>query len=291
MTTAPPRIALVGDLHAAWDDADAAYFKASEYRQILVTGDLGNNGRGNGVKIAQSLARVGRNMLVMPGNNDVGDYASIVAELHYQSGRSELLAGLVSSRRGSTMDRYRIQICGYSLHPMSLDGFDVTLIAGRPFAMGGSEFSFARELGALFNVESMDASSERLKALVDEVDTEHVMFFGHNGPAGLGSAPESPFGRDFHPDAGDWGDRDLSEAIAHAKRRGRKVLAVLAGHMHWSLRGGGSRTWNVERDGVLYVNAARVPRHAQHEQGVRRHHLALTLTPEGANVEEVWVFV
>ena len=289
MTTALPRIALVGDLHAAWDEGDAAYFKSSKYQQILVTGDLGNSGRGNGVKIAQSLARVGRDMLVMPGNNDVSDYAAIVAELQYQSGKNELLAGLVASRRGSMLDRYRVQICGYSLHPISLDGFEFTLIAGRPFAMGGSELSFARELGALFNVESMEASSERLKALVDEVATEHVVFFAHNGPTGLGATPESPFGRDFHPEAGDWGDRDLAEAIAHAKRRGRKVLAVLAGHMHWSLRGGGSRNWNVKHDGVLYVNAARVPRHIDHEQGVRRHHLALTLTPDGANVEEVWV--
>lgn len=291
MTTAPPRIALVGDLHAAWDDADAAYFGSSDYHKVLVTGDLGNSGQTNGVKIAQSLSRIRKDTLVMPGNNDARDYAAIVAELHYQAGRSELLAGLVSSRRGSLMQRHRVQICGYSLHPLELDGFDLTLVAGRPFAMGGGELSFAREVRDLFQIESLEASTERLKGLVDAVETEHVVFFGHNGPSGLGVLRESPFGRDFHPAAGDWGDPDLAEAIAHAKGRGLKVLCVLAGHMHWSLRGGGSRTWHVEEGGILYVNAARVPRHARHEQGLRRHHLALTLTRERASVEEVWVFL
>ena len=290
MTRAPPRIALVGDLHAAWDDADAAYFGSSDYHKVLITGDLGNSGRGNGVKIAQSLSRMARDTLVMPGNNDARDYAAIVAELHYQAGRSELLAGLVSSRRGFTTG-FRVQICGYSLHPMNLDGLALTLVAARPFAMGGSDLSFADEVRELFQIDSIETSTERLKALVDAVDTEHVMFFAHNGPSGLGVSRESPFGRDFHPEAGDWGDSDLSEAIAHAKRRGHTVLCVLAGHMHWTLRGGGSRTWNVVEDGVLYVNAARVPRHAPQDRGIRRHHLALTLTAEGASVEEVWVFV
>jgi len=291
VTPPPVRIALIGDLHAAWDDVDAAYFGSSDYQKVLVTGDLGNAGRGNGVKIAQSLSRIACDTLVMPGNNDAHDYAAIVAELHYQAGRSELLAGLVSSRRGSMLGRYRVQICGYSLHPLQFDGFAVTLVAARPFAMGGSELSFAPALENLFQVDSVEASSQRLQALVDEANTEHVMFFAHNGPSGLGSSRESPFGRDFHPDAGDWGDRDLTEAVAHAKRRGHKVLCVLAGHMHWSLRGGGSRTWHVVEDGVLYVNAARVPRHMGHGAGIRRHHLALTLTPERATVEEVWVFL
>lgn len=291
VTQASVRIALVGDLHACWDDADAAYFGSSDYQKVLVTGDLGNSGRGNGVKIAQSLSRIGRDTLVMPGNNDAHDYAAIVAELHYQAGRGELLAGLVSSRRGSLLGSYRVQICGYSLHRMGPGDFDFTLVAARPFAMGGSELSFPSALCDLFQVDSMEASTERLKALVDEVDTEHVVFFAHNGPIGLGSFRESPFGRDFHPEAGDWGDRDLAEAVEHARRRGLKVLCVLAGHMHWSLRGGGSRTWHVEHDGILYVNAARVPRHVARGQGIRRHHLALTLTRQGASVEEVWVFV
>ncbi|HEU5076441.1 MAG TPA: metallophosphoesterase [Polyangiaceae bacterium] len=291
MTLAPFRIALVGDLHAAWDDADAAYFGSSDYRQVLITGDLGSSAGGNGVKIAQSLSRIARDTLVMPGNNDARDYAAIVAELHYQAGRGELLAGLVSSRRGSALGRYRVQICGYSLHPMRFGDFEVTLVAGRPFAMGGSDLSFPRELRDIFRVDSIEVSTERLKRLIDEVETEHVLFLAHNGPSGLGDSRESPFGRDFHPNAGDWGDRDLAEAIAYAKQRGQKVLCVLAGHMHWSLRGGGSRSWHVEQDGVLYVNAARVPRHVRHGQGARRHHLALTLTPEGASVEEVWVFI
>lgn len=291
MTPLPSRIALIGDLHSAWDDRDAAYFSQSDYRNILITGDLGNSGRRNGVKIATSLARIERDTLVMPGNNDVEDYAAIVAELHYQAGRSELLAGLLSSRRSSDLRKHRVQICGYSVHPISLENLEVTVIAARPFAMGGNQLSFANALSDLFDVNSLEDSSRRLKALVDAAETEHLVFLAHNGPRGLGHEPHSPFGRDFHPDAGDWGDVDLEEAVAYSRSRGHKVLAVVAGHMHWSTRVGGERTWRVERDGVLYINAARVPRHAREGQTLRRHHLALTLTSERASVEEIWVFV
>lgn len=290
MTSLAPRIALIGDLHSAWDDRDATYFSQSDYQHILLTGDLGNSGRNNGVKIATSLARIERDTLVMPGNNDVNDYAAIVAELNYQAGRSELLAGLSSSRQGSAVQKHRVQICGYSVHPISLDNLEVTVLAARPFAMGGNQLSFADALSDLFDVHNLEESTSRLKALVDAAETEHLVFFAHNGPRGLGDQPHSPFGRDFHPDAGDWGDVDLEEAIVYARARGHRVLAVVAGHMHWSTRVGGERIWQVERDGVLYVNTARVPRHAREGQTVRRHHLALALTCERASVEEVWVF-
>ncbi len=75
--------------------------------------------------------------------------------------------------------------------------------------------------------------------------------------------------------------------MAHAERVGKRVVAVIAGHMHHRLRGGGLRTWSEHRDGVLYVNAARVPR--VFEQGGRtvRHHVEVVLGEGTATAREV----
>ena len=62
---------------------------------------------------------------------------------------------------------------------------------------------------------------------------------------------------------------------------------VLAGHMHWKLHGGGERRWQLERDGTLYVNAARVPRIVRSQQRTLHHHIALRLTKSGAQAREV----
>jgi uncharacterized protein (TIGR04168 family) len=140
----------------------------------------------------------------------------------------------------------------------------------------------------LFQVRSMADSTARLRELVDHAPTEHLVFFAHNGPTGLGAHPEDIWGRDFHPDAGDWGDPDLRAAIDYAVQRGRKVLAVIAGHMHWGLRGQPTtqRCWQLQRDGVLYLNAARVPRVFPLHDAVVRQHIRLQLTASGARADE-----
>ncbi len=280
-------IAVIGDLHSHWDAQDVAYFNQSHYESILVTGDLGRSGGRDGVKIARMLARLERDALVMLGNNDAHEYARIIAEFNYQAGRADLMSSLETAA-GSAQPT-GVQVCGYSAHPLRAGGLDVTLIAARPFAMGGRELSFPEPLASSFGVRSLQESVEMLEKLVDGADTETLMFFAHNGPFGLGSQPSSLFGRDFATEAGDWGDSDLAEAIAYAKRRGRRVLAVIAGHMHWQLRAGGMRDWQLERDGTLYLNAARVPRLIRTDDGTLHHHIALDLDADGARAREVLV--
>ena len=77
--------------------------------------------------------------------------------------------------------------------------------------------------------------------------------------------------------------------MAHAPKQGKQVIAVVAGHMHHALRGGGQRVWRVEQDGVLYVNAAHVPRVARRYGRSSRHHLLLRWDGQHARVEPVWV--
>jgi uncharacterized protein (TIGR04168 family) len=128
---------------------------------------------------------------------------------------------------------------------------------------------------------------EKLKALVDASQTRDLLFLSHNGPTGLGAEAHSLWGSDFHKAAGDWGDGDLAEAIAHARRRDRRIVAVIAGHMHWTLKGGGSRESQALRDGTLYLNPARVPRIAGPGAGKKRYHFALTLYEGGVSAREV----
>ncbi len=276
-------LAVIGDIHGYWDDADVEAFNASDYQTILVTGDLGSSGARNGVQIARSLAQLKARSFVMLGNNDADEHARIIAELRYQSGRAELLADPDSPRAGGD-----VHPCGFSTHQIELDGREVTLIAGRPFAMGGDEVSFASALTSWCGVSNMAESTSRLCELVDQATSDDLLFLAHNGPKGLGASASSAFGRDFDPAEGDWGDSDLTTAITHAKRAGKRVLGVCAGHMHHPPHNHTTREWLSRRDGTLYVNAARVPRHIDDAEGQRRHHVALRLQDGLLHAREMW---
>jgi uncharacterized protein (TIGR04168 family) len=286
------RIALIGDLHSAWDDLDTGYFNRSAYELLLFAGDLGGTGRRDGMQIARSIAKLTRPALLMPGNNDVGHYAALSAELAYRRVQADLLRDLeltASAGGGRAIESGGVRICGFSAHPVILGGLEVTLIAGRPFASGGAQFSSAETLALNFGIGSMEESSARLRSLIDQAPTEHLIFFSHNGPFGLGAEPDAPWGRDFGPEPGDWGDPDLRDAIAHAGRRRRRTLAVVAGHMHWRLRNGGQRRFQEERDGILYVNCAQVPRIVDSREGIARHHMALGVQAGRATVDRITV--
>ena len=112
---------------------------------------------------------------------------------------------------------------------------------------------------------------------------ERIVVLAHDGPKGLGAARDAIFGCDFRAEAGDWGDSDLAIALDRALDAGRPVVAVVAGHMHHALRGGGTRAWQATRRGVLHVNAA-VPRVT--EQG--RAFVVVTLDGHEASARIEW---
>jgi len=289
-------IAVIGDLHSAWEVEDVGYFNRSDYPAVLVTGDLGRSRSQDGRGIARSLLQLVPETLVMLGNNDVEESPHIRAELTYRKGRADLLADALPAGTVTPLRSEIARLAGFSLHPLNLNGLQVTVVAARPFSMGGPQLAFPDALERAYGVTTMQKSIERLRELVDAVTTEHVVFLAHNGPTGLGAHPDDIWGRDFHPAAGDWGDPDLRIAIDHALVRGLRVLAVVAGHMHWGLRDHSRdhslsrRHWQVRSGGILYLNAARVPRIFQSAGGASvRHHVRLTLTSCSATAEEVLV--
>ena len=136
-------------------------------------------------------------------------------------------------------------------------------------------------------MRTLEESAARLSHLVDQA-SGRIVFLAHNGPSGLGAERHAIWGADFRRRGGDFGDPDLREAIEHARRRGKTVLAVLAGHMHRALRGGGPDRVAFVRDehGTLFVNAARVPR-VFSEGGRRlRHHVAVRIGGDRAEAED-----
>jgi uncharacterized protein (TIGR04168 family) len=207
----------------------------------------------------------------------------LVAEVMERNEMSDRLA-TGQPRRQQQLDRAlgTVTLAGYSRHQVRVDDSRFSIIAARPHSMGGARLSFRKYLHEAFAVRSLDDSVRRLIDLVDECDGEPIVFLSHNGPTGLGGDPADPWGCDFRRGGGDHGDPDLELAVAHAKSSGRRVLAVVAGHMHHVLKTGGQRCWTAEREGTLYLNAARVPRIYSDAGKTWHHHIALELTESTA---------
>jgi uncharacterized protein (TIGR04168 family) len=282
------RIAVVGDVHVHWDEADLAYFNRSDYDLLLFVGDLARYAHSGGLRVARSLSRLSRPALVMPGNHDGVRALQLLAEISQNRPLIHLL-GRGQRKRCAALRRALapLPMVGYSRHDYSVRGLDFAVLAARPHSMGGPTLGCAPYLSRTFGIASLEESAERLKQLVEECPAQHVIFFAHNGPTGLGNHRSDIWGCDFRPAEGDFGDPDLRVAIDHARARSKKILAVVAGHMHHALAGGGERRWLVERDGLLYINAARTPRIFDRGQQRLRHHVVLETDGFRTRAEEV----
>jgi uncharacterized protein (TIGR04168 family) len=281
------RIGVVGDVHLAWDDHDVRSLNGAGYDLLLFVGDLAGYGAEGAVRVARSIARLRTPALVLPGNHDAVTTLQLGAEVFYTS---EVLRDALAIGMSARVARLRralgpVPLCGYSVHPF--DALGVAIVAARPHSIGGPRVGFRRYLAQRFGVQTMPDSTARLRALFDEVPVgQPIVVLAHCGPTGLGATRDAIYGNDFRPEQGDWGDPDLEEALAHARQTNKRVVAVVAGHMHRHLRGGGLRTWHVQHEGVHHVNAARVPRRRRSGE---RHHVRLTLEGGAVEVEEVWL--
>jgi uncharacterized protein (TIGR04168 family) len=276
-------IGIVGDLHTHFDDVDVQQLNAQAYDLLFFTGDLGGGSRESSLSMARLLSNLDGRVMVMPGNNDTVDIQELAAELTHRKGLNRIMA----ITRQTDHDN-EVTLCGYSLHRVEAGSRKVSLIAARPHSMGGPELTFPDYMANTYGIYSLADSVERLRSLVDQADDD-IIFLAHNGPHGLGDEPTDIWGCDFKPGGGDWGDPDLADAIAHARTVGKRVLAVVAGHMHLRTKQGTERPWRVERDDALYINAARVPRIFNGSDDVYRHHVALEVSTDRLQVNEVLV--
>ncbi|NER85040.1 MAG: TIGR04168 family protein, partial [Leptolyngbya sp. SIO1D8] len=154
------------------------------------------------------------------------------------------------------------------------------VIGGRPFSWGGPEWKNETFYRDRFGIHNFGESIACIKQAIDAAAHDTLLFIGHCGPTGLGDRPESPCGRDWKPLGGDFGDPDLTAAIAYAQQQGKTVPLVTFGHMHHSLRHRKDiqrERLSIDAQGTVYLNAASVPRIIQTESACLRNCSLVTL--------------
>jgi uncharacterized protein (TIGR04168 family) len=280
------KIAIIGDIHGSWSLRDVRDFNRSDYDMLLFVGDLPSKlGLPSEYKIASLLGELKKPAFLMPGNHDGTSLFQLVCEvLHIPypfPGEAE--------SQFKNMNRLKqclgsVAVVGYSHHTL-FKPLDLGLISARPHSMGGG-LNFKTYLSKHFGVASMDESSALLRDLVDSSPHRRLIILAHNGPFGLGESSTAPFSADFGRGKGDWGDRDLRDAVEYAKTSGKAVLAVIAGHMHHLTNLKTLRTWKVVRDDTVYINAAKCPRIYNTSEGRFRHHIRLVIDENGCNITE-----
>lgn len=279
------KLAVIGDIHGFWDARDTAYFNASDYRGLLFVGDIPRWTRGQAV--VRELARLTKPAWLIPGNHDAVTLPQLLAELKGWPLLPTLTAIGMGGRARRLARRLRpVRMVGYHVETL---GADLGLLSARPHAMGPDKFYFRAYLRRRFGIADYDDSARLLKQLVDSAPRD-LLVLAHNGPRGLGGEVDAPWGCDFapKPEYGDFGDPDLRAAIDYARAGGRRVVALVAGHMHHRGKHSGQlrRSWAWDGD-TLCINAAAVAR--IRAGGSRRHHVALDIDNGSVRAETMIV--
>ena len=244
------RLAIAGDLHGQWDQADAQLLDILQPDALLVVGDLADGD----VMLPRLLRQLKLPVACVLGNHDAAKDAS-----------------------GRTLARMEQALgdlhCGWSLK--LLDPVPLSVVGGRPGSAGGG-FYLSPAVKAHWGELSLFDSAQRITAAAVQAPADQpLVLLAHSGPTGLGSEAADPCGRDWKRPACDWGDQDLQEAI-RCIRKQRPLPLVVFGHMHHRLRHGAGqrRTLLQDRQGTVYLNAACVPRHGVDAMGSAWRHFS-----------------
>ena len=237
-------IRVIGDPHGVIDPSlDEAAFRAADLR--MCTGDFAYHVQGADRHRAVEVMGWLRNLdvLTILGNHDgINHRPSLVygpAEAE-PAAQAEILGALGDCHLGySTRD---------------FEGLSV--VGARPFSNGNPGIQHPPAGRESITVQE---SADLIVKLMSESANPNLLILSHNGPRGLGTGPDAPYGRDWRPPHDDWGDEDLGLALARVPA-GKRVVAVVAGHMHHSIRGGGLRRRVGRFQGIPVLNAAIVPR-------------------------------
>ena len=284
-------IGVIGDVHLFWDEEDVAFFNGAGYDLLLFVGDLAAYTQVRGQRVARSLRKIRVPAMCIPGNHDGLHAFQLGSEIAPRAHRLRDAFCQGQARRCRSLGKALgdVELVAYCQRRLTPGGVPLNIVVCRPHSIGGRRLACLRYLDEAYRVDSMESSIARLKSLVDACDDAPILFLAHNGPSGLGDRADSIWGCDFRRKEEDWGDQDLEEAVRYANNNGRKVLATVAGHMHRKTKTGKMRPAQMEKDGVLYVNAAEVPRHRRVNGEKKRHHVKLTVTVGGVTAEDLWI--
>jgi uncharacterized protein (TIGR04168 family) len=266
------RILFVGDVHGHWSELDARFVEGGDQDLLVFVGDLGDEDVG----IVREISSVDCELGVLLGNHDA--WQSFTLKRPTEALRESL------ALLGEDHLAYRLR---------DLPEAGITLLGARPFSWGGKDIRSPELYRELYDISSHEESAERLIELAARARFDDLVVVAHNGPLGLGAAPSDIWGKDFGKPGGDWGDRDLQLALAGIRETGKRVRAVVAGHMHDRLFAprGGLRRRFVHRGATSYLNCAVVPRVRRLADGVEARHYLRTDWRAGrlAAVDEIWV--
>lgn len=264
----------VGDVHRWWRGADSVYLERSRPDLTLFVGDLGDED----TEMVQRVAEIPVPKAVMLGNHDA-----------WQSfGRDAC-----TDRLRESLDLLGADHLAYGVRELPQAG--VSVIGARPFSWGGQSLRSPALYDEIYGIHTMRQSAAAIVDAARNAQHSDLVILAHNGPLGLGSAPDSIFGKDFGKPGGDWGDYDLALAMQRIEAFGLRVRAVIAGHMHHRLvqPRGALRTRFLRRGGTLFLNTALVPRIVRDADGQELSYFLRTRWHAGEciGVDEVWVDV
>ena len=243
-------LAIAGDLHDQWDLSDHAVLERIQPDALLLVGDFSDGH----ARIPSLLAALDLPLACIIGNHDTGKDAS-------------------GKRLRHQLDLLGESHCGWELRELHPPGLAV--VGARPGTAGGG-FQLSKAVRSVFGPVSQQESASRItRAALAADPTLPLVLLAHSGPQGLGSTAADPCGRDWKSPPCDWGDQDLTAAIAQIRRR-RPLPLVIFGHMHHTLkRQQGERiTFLRDAQGTAYLNCACVPRHGVDGLGRELRHFS-----------------
>jgi uncharacterized protein (TIGR04168 family) len=261
------KIAIVGDVHDQWSAADNLALQHLKVDLVLFVGDFGNEA----VEVVREVAAVSIPKAVILGNHDAWYSASSWGKQKAPYDRS------VEDRVQQQLDLLGEAHVGFS--KLDFPQLDVSVVGSRPFSWGGSIWRNSQFYRDRYNLKNFEESTQQMVKSAQDAASQTLIFIAHNGPAGLGKQTESICGRDWKAEGGDYGDPDLTEAIAQTQSLGKSIPLVTFGHMHHELKiPRGKRRKLVEvRGKTVYFNAACVPRVIKTDQNTKRSFSVATL--------------
>ena len=276
------KIAIVGDVHDRWEAADEIALQHLGVDLVLFVGDFGNES----VQVVREIAAVKLPKATVFGNHDAWYSASDWGKQKCPYDRQK------EDWVQDQIDLLKETHVGYS--KLDFPELQLTVVGSRPFSWGGDVWKNAEFYKERFGVTSFAESTAKIVAAAETAAYDTVIFLGHNGPVGLGSNANDPCGKDWQPLGGDYGDPDLTEAIASVRKLGKTIPLVTFGHMHHDLRYTKQhlrKTFAISSEGTMYLNAARVPRIIQTPQGDKLRNFSLVYLQGGVVTQAslVWM--
>lgn len=253
-------IAVVGDVHDLWEPEDSQALQHLGVDLVLFVGDFGNES----LAIVKEIAAVTLPKAAIMGNHDAWYTASSWGRQkspydHAQEDRVQQQLDLLGEAH-----------VGYG--KLDFPQFALSVVGSRPFSWGGSVWRNSQFYRDRYKIKNFAESTQKIVNAAQDTAYDHLIFIAHNGPSGLGKQTESICGRDWKLEGGDYGDPDLTAAIAQTVELGKSVSLVTFGHMHHELKNPrGKRRQIVAVHGqTVYLNAACVPRIKPNSRGKDR---------------------